>query len=343
MTYGTWGRLAGLELEIDEIRTERRSTDVSSGFTRVTTTIVLAGRGREGRGEDVTYAAADHDAFPALDLYGRHTLASLSEALAGAELFPGGPPEWPASVDYRRYGVESAALDLALRQEGISLGEAVGRPYRPVRFVVSTRLDPRDWLAVDPSLEFKLDPTSEWSEDFMRDVAATGSVRCLDFKSYYRGTVVDQPPDPELYARAVRLFPDAVIEDAALVPETREALRGAEERLSFDAPVHSLADVDALPVDVRWLNVKPSRFGTLERLFECIDACEARGVRMYGGGQFELGCGRGQIQALASLFYPDGPNDVAPGAYNEPEPRPGLPRSPLEPPTRPLGFSWESA
>jgi hypothetical protein len=62
---------------------------------------------------------------------------------------------------------------------------------------------------------------------------------------------------------------------------------------------------------------------------------------MYGGGQFELGVGRGQIQALASLFYPDAPNDVAPGAYNEGEPRPGLPRSPLRPPVRPLGFSWE--
>ncbi len=63
---------------------------------------------------------------------------------------------------------------------------------------------------------------------------------------------------------------------------------------------------------------------------------------MYGGGQFELGYGRGQIQALASLFYADTPNDVAPGVYNESEPRPGLPASPLEPPVRPIGFSWDS-
>jgi hypothetical protein len=52
---------------------------------------------------------------------------------------------------------------------------------------------------------------------------------------------------------------------------------------------------------------------------------------MYGGGQFELGPGRGQIQYLASLFHPDGSNDVAPGGYNEVEPRAGLPESPLEP------------
>jgi hypothetical protein len=93
--------------------------------------------------------------------------------------------------------------------------------------------------------------------------------------------------------------------------------------------VHSLADVDALRVEPRWLNVKPSRFGTVERLLECIEACEARGISMYGGGQFELGQGRSQIQALASVFYPDGPNDVAPREYNVGEPRPGLPRSPL--------------
>ena len=50
---------------------------------------------------------------------------------------------------------------------------------------------------------------------------------------------------------------------------------------------------------------------------------------MYGGGQFELGRGRAQIQNLASVFYPDTPNDVAPGAYNLGEPRDDLPRSPL--------------
>ena len=120
-----------------------------------------------------------------------------------------------------------------------------------------------------------------------------------------------------------------MIEDAWLEGECRDALRGAEERLSFDAPVHSLADMDALAVTPRWLNVKPSRFGTLERLLECIEACEQRGVRMYGGGQFELGVGRRQIQVLASVFYPDTPNDVAPSVYNEGDPRPGLPRSPL--------------
>jgi hypothetical protein len=159
----------------------------------------------------------------------------------------------------------------------------------------------------------------------------------LDLKAYYAGTVVEVVPDPGFYRTIVACFPDAVIEDAWLEGEPREALRGAEERLSFDAPIHSLADVDALAVSPRGLNIKPSRFGTLRGLLECIEACEARGVRMYGGGQFELGVGRRQIQTLASVFYADGPNDTAPGAFNEGDPRPGLPSSPL-PASDAIGF-----
>jgi hypothetical protein len=337
----TYDRLRGLELEIDSVRTERFELEVSSGFTRVTTVIVLAGGGIEGRGEDVTYEAADHSVFPRLEhLRGRWTLDDVTRSLAGTELFPSGPPASPVSRNYRRWAVESAALDLALRQAGCSLSTALGIPYSPVRFVISTRLDPRAWLELDPRLEFKLDPTSDWERAHMEALAATGRIRVLDFKAYYTGTIVDQEPDPVLYRAVKELFPDAIIEDASLDANSREALRGAEDRLSWDAPIHSLEDVEALPLLPRFLNVKPSRFGSLADLLETIDACQARGVAMYGGGQFELAVGRGQLQALASLFYPDGPNDVAPSAYNEPEPRPGLPPSPLPVPVSPVGFSF---
>ena len=56
------------------------------------------------------------------------------------------------------------------------------------------------------------------------------------------------------------------------------------------------------------------------------------GVAMYGGGQFELGIGRVQIQELASLFHADMPNDVAPSAFNQPEIPEGVPEPPLPPP-----------
>lgn len=326
-----------LPLEVDGYELERRELAVSSDFTRVTTTVVLHGLGERGEGEDVSYSSADHDEFPAtLPLAGSWTLGDYSAEVDRHELFAR-EPGMTAARDYRRWAFDSAALDLALRQAGRTLGDVVGREHRPVRFVASTRGDAFAWLAALPELELKLDPTPEWDEAFMARLAATGAVRVLDLKGWYRGTVVDLPPDPQLYRAVAASFPEAVIEDAWLEDGLRDALAGAEGRLSFDAPIHSLADVDALPLEPRWLNVKPSRFGTLARLLECIEACEQRGTRMYGGGQFELGPGRRQIQALASVFYPDGPNDVAPAVYNEGEPRGGLPSSPLPPPER-VGF-----
>ena len=329
-------RLRGLELVVDGVRTEQRSVAVSSEFTRVTTLVVLSGRGAEGRGEDVTYTAEDHDWFPSLDPAGATTLGAFSESLDGLTLFAG-EPQMPASRDYRRWAFESAALDLALRQTGVSFAEALERGYRPVRFVVSTRGDAFAWLAAAPELELKLDPDNDWDRPFMQRLAATGRVRVLDLKAYSRGTAVDVEPDPVLYGNVVELFPDVVIEDASLEGECGDALRGQEARLSFDAPIHSVDDVRALAVDPGWMNIKPSRFGKLERLLECIDYCDANGIRLYGGGQFELDVGRRQIQALASLFYPDGPNDVAPSEYNAGGPREGLPQSPLPAPTGP-GF-----
>jgi hypothetical protein len=88
------------------------------------------------------------------------------------------------------------------------------------------------------------------------------------------------------------------------------------------------------------INVKPSRFGTVEELFAVYEYCEARGIVMYGGGQFELGPGRGQIQYLASIFHPNGANDVAPSGFNAADLSSELPASPMRPPIAPLGFSW---
>jgi hypothetical protein len=331
-----WERLSRLELEVEEFATERRSLAVSSQFTRVSTTVVLRGAEAEGRGEDVTYTPEDHDWFPQLQPPGKTTLGELSEQLEGLQLFEG-EPKMAASLDYRRWAFESAALDLALRQKGLLLGSAVERGYRPVRFVVSTRDDAFAWLAHYSDLELKLDPENDWERPFMERLAETDRVRVLDLKAYYRGTVVDLPPDPKLYAAVAELFPDAVIEDASLEGECGEILRGEAGRLSFDAPIHSVADIEALPLRPGWMNIKPSRFGKVARLLECIEYCDAHGIRMYGGGQFELGVGRRHIQVLASLFYADGPNDVAPSEYNAGAPRPGLPRSPLPSPEA-VGF-----
>jgi hypothetical protein len=333
--------IRSLPLTVDDVETDVNVLVISPEFTRKTTVVKLRGAGLQGMGEDVTYDAAAHDpsAFPQLPLAGQWTLESFAATLDGTELFPAGDPAQAAYRDYRRWAFESAALDLALRQAGLSLAGALDRKHRPIRFVSSTRAASLDgWLELYPDLRFKLDPTPEWTDGFVAQLAAGGNVDVVDLKGAYKGTPVDQPPDPDLYGRVAGGFASAWLEDPALTPETDVTLAPYRDRITWDAPIHSWADVESLPFPPRCLNCKPSRFGSLARLFEFYGRCEAAGIELYGGGQFELGPGRGQIQLLASLFHPDGPNDVAPGGYNAPAPVPGLETSPLAPRADELGF-----
>ena len=141
-----------------------------------------------------------------------------------------------------------------------------------------------------------------------------------------------------MYERAIELFPDALLEDAHDLPEVAAMLAEAGDRVSYDAPIHSAADLDAVPLSPRAVNIKPCRVGDLRSLFALYAECDARGLVMYGGGMGEIGIGRHQIQLLASLFHPDGPNDTAPSGYNAEIPAPDLPASPLPPDPAPTGF-----
>jgi L-alanine-DL-glutamate epimerase-like enolase superfamily enzyme len=346
----TWETLAGLAVEIEDYALEPLQATVSSEFERKSTVIQLRGAGQDGLGEDVTYDAVDHDilqaAGPTLPLAGRFTLASFCAHLAELQLFPE-PPQREVSSRYRAWAYESAALDLALRQAGATLHQALGREPRPVRFVVSLRLgeppslEPiRRRLELYPWLRFKLDPTSSWDERLIAELVATGAVDSVDFKGLYHGSIVDQPADPILYRRVAEAFPEAWIEDPALTAETDAVLAPYRQRFSWDAPIHSIADIEALPYPPRMVNIKPSRLGGLRSLLDAYDYCSGRGIGNYGGGQFELGVGRGQNQYLASLFHPDAPNDVAPTGFNLPDPPADLPSSPLTPAPSAAGFRW---
>jgi hypothetical protein len=343
----TFDLVAELPLTVEELTLEGRHRPVASGFVRRTTVVHLRGGREEGVGEDVTYSEENQLAFQraTFDVAHETTLAGFSARVGELDLFPDDEPGDPAFRLYRRWAFESAALDLALRQARRSLADVVGRDPRPVTFVVSLRLpeppttEPvRRLLELYPTLRLKLDATSSWNDALVEELVDLGAVDSIDLKGAYRGTVVDQPPDPELYERVARAFPRAWIEDPAVTPATEPILRPHRDRITWDAPIHSVGDIEALAFPPRMLNVKPSRFGSVEALFEAYDHCAERGIGMYGGGQFELGPGRGQIQLLAALFHPDGPNDVAPSAYNEGEVRPGLPESPLDPDPAPAGF-----
>jgi L-alanine-DL-glutamate epimerase-like enolase superfamily enzyme len=337
-----------LPLVVERYDLEGHEYLARADFLRKTTVIRLSGAGEEGLGEDVTYdgalQGAQQERGPVLPLAGAWTIESFSTHLGTVELFPEAPDRHDFE-DYRRWAFESAALDLALRQAGRSLGDVVGRAPRPVTFVASGGLgDPpsterlRSFLAVRPTLRFKLDARPDWTDAIFDELRELGCVDSIDLKGQYSGTVVDNPPDPALYRRVLEAFPDAWVEDPALTDETLPVLEPHAGRITWDAPIHAVADIEALRWPPRTVNVKPSRFGSIERLFAAYDYCEAHGIGAYGGGQWELSIGRGHIQLLAALFHPDTPNDVAPGGYNAPEPSPDLPTSPMPIAARNTGF-----
>jgi hypothetical protein len=344
--------VAELPLLVEGYRLERLARTVSSGFERVTTVFTLHGAGLEGAGEDVTYEAEAQEAQlaagPVLPLAGEWTFAAFSAHLGTLDLFPGFTPGHDVYRRYRRWALESAALDLALRQSGRALHEVLDRGLSPVAFVVSSRLgEPPTTLPVTsrlacyPELRFKLDATPSWSDALIAELVALDAVDSIDFKGAYRGTVVDNPTDPDLYRRIAAAFPDAWLEDPDLeTAAAREALAGHEARITWDAPIHDVADILAAPVLPRTVNLKPSRFGSVQALFAAYEFCAERGMGAYGGGQYELGVGREQIQLLAAIFHPDAPNDIAPGGYDALEPEPGLPASPLAVRASATGFGF---
>ena len=349
-----YARVAELPIEVEGY--ELIANDVEYGdFTRGSTIVRFLGGGHDGQGEDVAYEVLDHianrDLGARFDLTGKRTLGGLCELIGSLDLWEGSPPEREVSRHYRRWAFESAALDLALNQSGVPLHEAVGRDPKPVNFVCSTRLSSfedesrsstdaiTNRLAKYPGLEFKLDPENDWDDELIDAIREAATVKTLDLKGYYKGTVVEVETDPELYRKVAEIFPEAYLEDPDLNDDTRAVLGPHIDRVTFDAPLHSVADIKEL-APRKAINSKPSRWGSLEELFAVYEYCESQGLAIYGGGQGEVGLGRGQIQYLASLYHPDTPNDTAPSGYNDPSVPDGLPTSPMDPVPSATGFRW---
>jgi hypothetical protein len=318
---------------------------LTSGYERKTMVVHLRGGGEEGLGEDVS--AFDMEGLPPyseppkLALEGEWTLGSFCSFLGEQSLWTE-EPAWDGFHRFRRWAFESAALDLAARQAGTSLPTLLGREARPLRFVNSLGLgDPpafetlQSRLSLYPALHFKVDADARWSMELIDALAATGAVEIVDFKGRYGLEVADEAALARMYEHVLARFPDALLEDPHDIPAIADLMAPHAPRISHDAPIHEVADIGEL----RTINVKPSRIGSLAELFAIYAHCEANGIAMYSGGMGELGVGRGQTQLLSSLFHPDAPNDIAPSAYNEPSLSDGLPSSPLPAPS-PEGFRW---
>jgi L-alanine-DL-glutamate epimerase-like enolase superfamily enzyme len=347
----TFEKLADLPLEIESCSLVGLTKDVSSGFVRATTVVRLHGGGEEGVGEDVIYDPAEHVAFQragAPELAGSWTLAELGAHVDALDLF-GSKPFYAAFRAWRRWAFHSAALDLALRQSGRALHDVLGIQPRPVAFVVSRRLgEPAsttgllELLHRYPGLRLKLDATDTWDQPLIDELAALDALETVDFKGFSPDGDGAYPSNASLYKRVAETLPHVWLEDPRLgSTEADAALAPYMDRITWDLPVRSVADIQELAPVPLMINVKPSRFGSLRELFAVYDFCAEHGIGVYAGGQFELGPGRGQVQCLASLFHARAPNDIAPASYNDTIPVDGLPASPLPAAPTATGFGWD--
>lgn len=330
-----------VEIETLELTSLRRA--LVDGV-RETTLVRLRGPGGEGLGEDVTFDAADRRALLAArlpaELSQMRTVGDVAALIEDRDL-TAERPRWDAVSRYRRWAVEAAALDLALRQAGIGLAEALGRRPAPLHFVVSRRVEKAeevlDLVHRHPGVRLKLDATLAWTEPVAAAIARRGAVATIDLKGTAPGSPVHLEPDPVLYERVARLFPDAWLEDPGLTPETEPVLAAHSRRISWDEPIATAEDV---PTDAGAVNVKPARIGSIRGVLSVLERCATLGIPVYGGGQSEIGPGRGQAQLLAALFSPTAPNDLAPEAYNDAEPAAAAPQSPVAAPGAITGFRW---
>lgn len=354
-----------LPVRIERVASSQLELGGATSFTRVTTIVELHGDGRVGRGEDISYSSDTQAEVPAAlasreDLVGEWTIASLAEHLDAHPLRTAGGMRMDDKPGYHRWAVESAALDLALRQRGTDLATLVGAEWQPLRVSLSMGLGTppsdeavRAWLARDPSISFKLDASTAWDHPLVAKLAAAGdAIATVDMKALYTGDWADNDYPPSLYVAIGHGLPHALIEDARLDADSLDALdEDALGRLAWDYPITKPQDVPGLAEstatfsDLRpaAINIKPSRFGTLERMLETIALCDREGIPCYAGGQFELGVGRTQVQAIASLCFPDGPNDCAPVMFHAATPQSDdVPLGPVAPPAGHVGFGWDA-
>ncbi len=293
-------RLRALPIEVEAVTCTVAEVAEPSypGGRRPSATVQLAGHGCRGDGEHVAWTLAEHTRL-------RDTVAD------GAPRGRSTLGEWAAVMrrqvaePYARAALEAAAIDLALRQQALTLFALAGSAPQPVRYIVSfdRRPDPAAEMVRlrrdAPGLEFKIDADPAWDDAVYAALAAAGGVAVVDFKG---------DGDATAHARAHRFLPAALLEDPGAGPWTN----GVRVRISMDAPVRRAADIATLPVRPAAVNIKPARMGGVLEALAAVAACQQADIPVYFGGMFEVGVGRRQLHVLAALFAPDGPNDVAP-------------------------------
>ena len=272
-----WDRVADLPLTIEDYALERLERDVSSAFTRVSTLIPLHGGGTEGIGEDVTYDADDQDALQAAgpDAAARRRLdaGALLRPPRDASTSGPQPPQREASRLYRHLGLRVGGAGPRAAPGGRAAARGPRARAAARAFVVSLRLgEPAERRAAAPA------PGSA-----TRRCASSSTPRRLGRRArrrarrHRRGRLASTSRAstrarsstarrPRPLRAGPRALPGRLDRGSrTTTPEIDALLEAHSDRITWDANIHSVADIEALPFAPQMVNVKPSRLGRAAR------------------------------------------------------------------------------
>ena len=334
--YKGW---ADLPCRVERFTGSKLELRTASGYTRRTTELRLFGGGQVGYGEDIGFskeqqADLESGGLPGLErcLPGERSLGEWSAVVAGLDLFPDGEPAEGIEGCYRVFGIESALLELAMKQSG----EAWPNGSRSLRFVISRSVRKgagfdhvERLLATFPGARFKLDVGPGLGAV---EIARLREIGCVDVVDAKASGMAEGPVAEKFavwLAALAEALPEVRIEDPPLTARTLETLAPIQDRITFDAPVVNGLALERWPIRPGAVHVKPARFGPLAKLLEFYADCRREGIEMVGGGLFELGPGRRHAQRWAQAFHPSAPNDLAPVGFHVTTPNPGLSVGPL--------------
>ena len=331
----TFDPIAGLPIEIEGYELEDRDRTYGD-FTRPSTssTCAAAARRVSARTSSTTCSTTSPTATPGpvTTSPATPTLGEFCEFVGELDLFVDSPPARDISRHYRRWAYESAALDLALRQGGVP----APRGARPRAAAADLRLlDPPLELRRGAALQHRggaqaarqvpgpaLQARPRERLGRRADRGAQGDRRgstCSTSRASTRAPRSTSTPIPELYRKVAEAFPDAWLEDPDLNDETRAVLEPHADRLTWDAPLHSLGGHHVAGAKAEARSTR-SRRGS-DRCGSCsrsMTTAPRRASRSTAAARASRRPGRGQIQYLASLFHPDTSNDVAPVRLQRP-------------------------
>ncbi len=258
--------------------------------------------GVDGVGEDVTYTAQDHDGFPLLEFPARRDARRAVRAGGVARELFARPPEMDAARNYRRWAVESALLDLALRPAR-ALARRGARARGAAGHVRRLHAARRPGLggAAAPAARALSGPALQARPDGRlgrRTGRRAGGHGCRG-RDRSEGGVPRARPSTLLRTRSStgaspRASRTRGSRIPALTPETDAALEPHRD-------ANHLGRADPLGRRRRGAAVRRRAASTSSRRASAASPsccastsyCAEHGIALYGGGQFELGPGRG--------------------------------------------------